>query len=92
MSFCIVPFNRFIITIPYECMEDCSAQGRVDEAVQFWLSKSVIQNELKQIPDFDLMAELKEYGAWNEIELLNRDDNEARILWIAAGNYKEEIA
>jgi hypothetical protein len=34
--------------------------------------------------------ELKEYGAWDETELTDETKNRARILWIAAGNLRDE--
>lgn len=33
---------------------------------------------------------LKEYGAWNEQELSDDTENLYRVIWIAAGNIREE--
>jgi hypothetical protein len=46
---------------------------------------------LDKISAYSLRAELREYGAWNEEELSNHEDNLARILWIACGNIREEL-
>jgi len=45
---------------------------------------------MKKINPADIAAELKDYGAWDETELADYDANIQRILWIAAGNIREE--
>ncbi len=83
----IASFNRFQIELPPQAVADCSHSGACDSDVAFWLPK------LPQIAAIDpekLRAELKEYGAWDAEELADHGANCARILWIAAGNIKEE--
>jgi hypothetical protein len=50
------------------------------------MQKPYIKKQLDALPVDKLAIELKEYGAWDEIELSNHNDNLKRILWIAAGN------
>jgi hypothetical protein len=84
-------FNRFEIELPEDCVMDCSAQGRVDDSVDYWQRQLV--EELSKIGRDKLIAELKEYGAWTLKELNELDDNELeqKILWIAACNIKDEL-
>lgn len=40
-------------------------------------------------PD-DIRAELKPYGAWDDEELQDDEQNKARLLWIVCGDIVEE--
>lgn len=86
-------FERFEIKMTKEQARSASHQGQCDKEVAELLKNPAIRKQLKKIPDENLAAELKEYGAWDKEELANREDNEARIIWLAAGNiidYSEE--
>lgn len=78
-------FNRFIIEMPEQAVRDCSHQGACDEDVAYWADKLKID-----VAPEAIRQELKEYGAWNEEELSNEQDNLERIIWIAAGDIQEE--
>jgi hypothetical protein len=80
-------FDRFTFDMPSQAVKDCSHQGSCDDEVEYW--ESII--DLSHIPASHIRAELKEYGAWSYGELANDDDNRKRIIWIAAGNIKEEL-
>jgi hypothetical protein len=86
----IAYFDRFVITMTSAQAESVSHSGRCDDDVAFLLTLPVIIRQLKKISDEDLSLTLKEYGAWDEIELKDRKANEARIIWIAGGNITEE--
>lgn len=78
-------FERFEITLPSECVSDCSHQGDCGEDVRAWASR------LKLVLDPDaLRGELYGYGAWEEWELSDHEVNIRRIIWIAACNIKED--
>ena len=79
-------FNRFEFPMPPAAIADCYHQGQCDRDIAFWQGKI----DLSHISDDMLAAELKEYGAWNQGELKDRQANERRIIWIAAGNIQEE--
>ena len=49
-----------------------------------------IKAQLDKIPTSDIRLELREYGAWSDVELLNDQENRLRILWIACGDITEE--
>jgi hypothetical protein len=78
-------FNRFEFEIPAEAVRDCSHQGACDQDVDYWHSKI----SLSHISDAELAEELREYGAWDAVELADREANEKRIIWIAAGDIQE---
>lgn len=62
------------------CSGDCTDAAR--EAI----NSPYLREQLNTIPDEDLRRELEDCGAWDEEELLNREDNEMRLVWIMAGN------
>lgn len=84
-------FNRFEIEMTKNQALSASHPGPCDSDVDVLLKHPKIKRQLKKISDEDLIAELWEYGAWDEKELENRVDNEQRIIWIAAGNIAEEV-
>lgn len=84
-------FERFTLTITKEQARTGSHQGRCDDDIQYLLTVPAIRRQLNKIPAQDIRKELSEYGAWDESELSNDDDNKARILWIACCNIREEL-
>lgn len=81
----IAYFNRFTVEMPAQAVVDCSHQGACDDDVAYWAPKINIDATVD-----DIRAELKEYGAWDKEELADDEANKERIVWIAAGNIKEE--
>ena len=82
-------FNHFDIELTKKQAISASHPGPCDLDVKALLNIPVINRQLAKISDSDLIAELSEYGAWDETELSNRADNEERIVWIAAGDIAE---
>lgn len=70
--------------------EACSHSGQCDDDVKYLSCLPVIRRQIAKIPPEQIAAELKEYGAWDEQELQDHDQNIQRILWIAACNISEE--
>lgn len=85
-------FNHFEIQMTLKQAQSASHSGQCDDDVKALLQLPKIKRQLVKIPDNDLQAELKEYGAWDSEELANRQDNENRIVWIAACDIAEEHA
>jgi hypothetical protein len=83
-------FNRFELTMTMEQAESASHAGRCDEDVESLASEPEISAQLEGLDAEAVKAELKEYGAWDETELADHEQNLRRILWIAAGNITEE--
>ena len=84
-------FNRFSITMTLKLAASCSHRGECYDDVMAALELPVIRRQLAKIDNATLAAELKEYGAWNEAELSDRAQNDARIIWIAAGDIRENL-
>lgn len=63
--------------------------GPCDADVDYLLTVPYIASQLAKIEPATLAGELREYGAWDDDELLNHSKNLARILWIACGDIQE---
>jgi len=84
-------FNQgFSISMTLAQAESCSHQGQCDDDVLYLSRLPAIRRQIAKIQPEAIAAELKEYGAWDEIQLQDHDENIQRILWIAAGNISEE--
>lgn len=63
--------------------------GSCDNEVLQLSKKPAIKRQLAKIPVDLLASELKEYGAWDEIELQDHNQNLQRLLWLACGDISE---
>ena len=84
-------FNRFVLDLTKAQALSASHQGSCDEDVAKLVSLPAIARQLRKVPDEALISELSEYGAWDEIELQDRVENERRIVWITACDIKDEV-
>lgn len=48
-----------------------------------------IEKQLNKLDPSLVAKELKEYGAWDSVELSDHSANLSRLLWIACGDIKE---
>lgn len=60
-----------------------SHSGPCDDDIEELSKIPAISRQLKKLEPAIVAASLKEYGAWDEIELQNHSDNLRRILWCA---------
>lgn len=67
-----------------------SHPGQCDADIEYLRRVPYIAKQLAEIDPATLAGDLREYGAWDDVELLNHDENLARILWIACGDIQEE--
>ena len=67
-----------------------SHQGQCDSDVRELSRVPKIARQLARLDPETLRKELSEYGAWDESELADHDQNLQRILWLAAGDIVEE--
>lgn len=65
---------------------EASHPGQCDTDVRGLSRVPAIARQLKKLDALALRRELKDYGAWDESELEDHDQNLQRILWIAAGD------
>lgn len=83
-------FDRFVIDMYLDDAYTGSHQGQCDDDVEYLVKRSDISTQLDKIDPLLIRAELKEYGAWNEKELDDQEQNRRRIVWIACGQIIEE--
>lgn len=81
-------FNRFTIQMTRKQAQSAAHQGACDQDIESLCCK--LERQLRKLSPADLAAELKEWGAWDETELADHEQNCRRIIWIAAGNILEE--
>lgn len=68
------------VSHPGQCDDDVLALSRVPK----------MRRQLAAIDRALLRAELAEYGAWEDSELGDHEQNLQRILWLLAGDLAEE--
>lgn len=66
-----------------------SHQGRCDDDIAWLLKDKTIAQQMRKLDPETVKAELREYGAWDDDELGDHDQNLARLLWIACGDIAE---
>lgn len=54
-------------------------------------NEPVVEDQLKKLNPEVLKNELREYGAWDHVELADHDANLSRILWLACGDLADQI-
>jgi hypothetical protein len=84
-------FERFTLRLTKADALACSHQGACDDDVEFTRRKRYVSRQLAAIPSDSIAAELKGYGAWDSGELADREANYRRIIWLAAGDIREEL-
>lgn len=84
--------DGFDIEMTLEQARSASHPGPCDADVAALLQVPAIRRQLKKLLDVELRDELRSTGAWEEHELQDRATNEARVLWLAAGQIAERAA
>lgn len=87
---CCYTFDRFEIEMTLEQALSASHTGECSEDVAALVACPAIASQLDKIGPDKIRDELGEYGAWDEEELAFDDSNRHRIVWLAAGNIREE--
>lgn len=67
-----------------------SHQGKCDDDIQSLRHSPYIQAQLSVLDVNAVKSTLREYGAWDAIDLLDHDANLSRLLWIACGDIQDE--
>lgn len=79
------------ILLPGGAVLDIAQSGPADTAVALWRTDERIAKELEEITDEELRNDLREYGAWDDEELEDREANLDRLLWLAAWDIAENV-
>jgi len=86
MTFWTSSSGRIELSIPYGMESIGYHSGACDSDIAELLELQPMKAQLSGIAPQVLREELKEFGAWDDLELSNHGDNLARILWIACGD------
>jgi hypothetical protein len=70
----------------------CSHSGSCDTDVRALSQVPAIRRQLAKIDAALLRNELSEYGAWDDEELTNHEQNLQRLLWTMANDISEKVA
>jgi hypothetical protein len=81
--------GRFQIGMTMAQAESMSHSGLCDADVAAGLELPSLAQQLAAIDPDSLRRELKEYGAWDDADLSDHQQNLSRILWLAAGDIKD---
>ena len=66
-------------------------QGQCDNDIKDLRNVPVIKRQLYKLKPDVVVHVLKDYGAWDDDDLSNHDDNLDRLLWIACGDIVENL-
>ena len=69
--------------------ESATHSGDCEDDVIILMEKKYIKKQLDLIDPSQLVKELSEYGAWDDEELSDHNDNLKRWVWISAGDIVE---
>ena len=73
--------------LPDDCINDCSAGGRVDAAVSYWVDQFTWDVAPGKVASY-----LKSTGGWEAEDLADHDTNLQRLLWLICCDISEERA
>lgn len=65
--------------------------GPCDADVLALSKEPAVAAQLAKLDHEKVRKTLREYGAWDEVELLDHEQNLQRLLWIAAGDIAEGV-
>ena len=82
--------GRIELEMTLDDAQSANHQGQCDDDVLALSNQPTIRMQLETIDPETLRQELKEYGAWDETELADHEQNLQRILWLAAGDVVDD--
>ena len=81
--------GRIELKITKRQAEQGSHQGQCDADIAALRQIPSIRRQLARLDPAAVVAELREYGAWDTTELADHDANLSRLLWCACGDINE---
>lgn len=69
--------------------ESVSHSGSCDDDVDYLITKPYVKKQLDNINPEKLRKELYEYGAWDNEQLSDHNENLKRWVWISGGDIVE---
>jgi hypothetical protein len=87
------PFNYITtsLNITKAVAKECSRSGDNETSVNYYMSLPKYKKQLSKIDKEELINELTDYGAWDDDELQNHNNNLQRIFWLSCGNIVDII-
>lgn len=82
--------GRIELQMTLKQAQACSHSGPCDADVAALRLEPKIKRQLTALDPRLVRDELREYGAWDDDELADHDQNLTRLLWIAANDITEE--
>jgi len=82
-------FNYFVLYFTRKDVDSMPLSGACDDTVDVIANKPYIVRQFNAIDNSKLIKELIEYGAWDEVELQDKQANIERIIWIGCLDIKE---
>ena len=70
--------------LPPECIADCSGSGDKTDNVKFWVEELNFDGPVELFKEY-----LDGFGAWDDEELKDHEENKQRVLWTWACNCDE---
>lgn len=87
------PFNYITasLNITKVVAKECSRSGDNEQIVNYYMSLPKYKKQLSKIDKEQLIKELNDYGAWEDEELKNHEDNLQRVFWLSCHNIVDII-
>ena len=82
--------GRIEIDMTLEQAQSVSHQGQCDEDVAVLIETPEIKAQLDVLNEGLIAEVLKEYGAWDDKQLADNEQNRHRLIWIAGCDIAEE--
>jgi hypothetical protein len=87
----LAPFNYITtdLNITKAVAKECSQSGDNSYNVEYYINLPYYKKQLSKIDKDELVKELNDYGAWEDEELTDHNENLKRIFWIKCGDIVE---
>lgn len=83
--------NYFDLYFTRQDVDSMPLSGDCDNTVSVIANKPYIIRQFATIDNDKLIKELIGYGAWDEIELQDKQANIGRVIWIACSDIEETL-
>lgn len=90
MNYFSTSSGRIELALPLDLAHVGYHSGACDSDIDYLKTIPEIEQQLSKLSPALLRDELKEYGAWDEIELADHGANLGRILWLACGDVVDQ--
>lgn len=83
--------NYFDLYFTRQDVDSVPSRGQCDDVVKIIAKKPYIERQFANIDNSKLIKELSEYGAWDNVELQDKQANIERIIWLGCSSIKENL-